>query len=51
MAYFKVATLEIYHLDKSMAMLALTQGLQPSRFTFLLDKMFSKSYSNLLTCT
>lgn len=29
-AYFKVATLEVYHLDESMAMLALKKGLRTS---------------------
>lgn len=47
-AYFKVATLEIYHLDEDMAMLSMKQGLCPSRFTFSLDKTFYKSYSELL---
>lgn len=39
-ARFKEAILDIYHLDKSVAMLALKKELYPSRFTNSLDKTF-----------
>lgn len=45
---FKAAILEIHYLDEFVAMLAMKRGLWLFRFTFLLDKMFSKSYSELL---
>lgn len=43
-----MATLEIYHLDESLAMLAVKRGLHPSWFTYLLDKTYLKSYVELL---
>lgn len=50
-ARFKVATLEVHNMDKSMIMLALKRGLHPSHFTYLLDKIFSKFYSEMLART
>lgn len=49
MARFKVATLEVYHLDEFMAMLAFKRGLCFSRLTYSLDKTPMKSYSEMLT--
>lgn len=46
---FKSATLEIYNMDESIAMLALKRGLRSFRFTYSLDKTYPKSYSELLT--
>lgn len=51
MARFKSAALEIYHLDESMAILAIKRGLCTSCFTYFLDKKHPKSYLELLTCT
>lgn len=48
MAWFKVAMLEVYNLDKSMAMIAKKRGLRTSRFTYSLDKANPKSYSEML---
>lgn len=48
MAQFKVATLEVYHLDKFVAMLALKRGLYPSYLTYSLDKTPTKFYSDML---
>lgn len=49
-ARFKVATLEIYYLNKFVAILSIKRGMHPFQFTFLLDKTFPKSYSEFLTC-
>lgn len=46
---FKVATLEVYHLDESVAMVALKRGLQPSCLTYSLDKAPTKNYLEMLT--
>lgn len=51
MTWFKVATLEIYNLDKSVAMLVMKRGLRPFKFTCLLDKIYYKSYLELLVHT
>lgn len=48
MAQFKVAILEVYHLDNSLAMLVLKWGLPPSRLTYSLDKIPAKSYLEVL---
>lgn len=48
MAQFKEATLKVYHLDESMAMLALKQGLRSSCITYSWDKTPMKSYSKML---
>lgn len=48
MAQFKVATLQVYHLDEPMAMLALKRGLHTSHLTNFLDKMPVKSYLEML---
>lgn len=45
---FKLAILEIYNLDESVAMLAMKRGLRSSRFIYSLDKTYLKSYSKLL---
>lgn len=47
-AWFMVATLKVYHLDESIAMLALKWGLCPSHLTYSLDKISIKSYSEML---
>lgn len=39
---------EIYNLDEVEAMLMMKRGLRSSRFTYLLDKTYTKSYLELL---
>lgn len=48
---FKVATLEVYHLGKSMTMLALKQGLRPPYLTYSMDWTPVRSYSEMLSST
>lgn len=48
MAQFKTVTLEVYHLNESMAMLALKYKLHPSHLTNSLDKRPAKSYLEML---
>lgn len=48
MACFKVAMLEIYHLDELVAMLAMKRELHPSQFTYSMDKTYPKFYLELL---
>ena len=47
-ARFNTATLEITDLNEYVAMSALKKGLKQSRFTYSLDKIFPKTYSELL---
>ena len=47
-ARFNTATLEITDLNEYVAMSALKKGLKQSRFTYSLDKTFTKTYSELL---
>lgn len=43
-AWFKMATMEVYHLNKLVAMLTLKRGLHPSHLIYSLDKTLPKSY-------
>lgn len=45
------AALEVYHLDDSMATMALKLGLYPFRFTYSLNKKPFNSYAELLSRT
>lgn len=47
-AQFKKATLEVYNLDVSVAMLARKRRICTFCFTYSLDKTHSKSYSEML---
>lgn len=46
----KVAILEVYNLDESMAMLGMKRGLRTSCFIYSLEKTHPKSYSEMLAC-
>lgn len=48
MAQFKVATLEVYNLDESIAILIMKRGLRTFHFMYLLDKTHLKSYLEVL---
>ena len=47
-AQFKVATLEVDHLDDLVAMSALKRSLRISRLTYSLDKNLARSYAEVL---
>ena len=47
-AHFNTATLEIRDLNEDMTISAMKKGLKRSRFTYSLDKIFFRTYAELL---